>query len=69
MAESHISDPKTPTQQINQVQTNNQENWDSLPDWSYVGHGQWEPPDEQQQEKQGINLERESEWIQKWRHQ
>ena len=41
--------------------------WDTPMDWVYLGHKEWSPPEEHNLHKEGIELDREPEWIYKWR--
>ena len=40
--------------------------WDNLPEWTYIGHGEWSPPEEQPIEGNDETLVREPDWICKW---
>ena len=46
--------------------TTEQQDWEGLSEWTYIGHGEWTPPEEQPPGQGDGSLDREPEWICKW---
>ena len=40
--------------------------WDTLSGWTYIGHGEWAPPEEQGFSKTEVSLESEPRWVYNW---
>ena len=44
-----------------------QEEWHTQVGWTYLGHGEWAPPEDVSQGTYQCQIDREPEWIYKWR--
>ena len=43
--------------------------WEVPVDWTYIGHGEWVPPEEQKLESTHTEIERQPPWVYKWQCQ
>ena len=41
--------------------------WEVPTDWTYLGHGEWAPPEEQPITGTVSSLDKDPEWVYKWR--